>query len=275
MYSDNKIRELYTDLMSERKRADASEGVEFKRYPSASGVWERVRITSAKGAASIGRPIGNYSTLHTDPMSFVDKYSKDEIEEEIANELWDLCDMNNIIPKRVLVIGLGNRRLTPDSLGPTAAELVFPTKHIKDESEDIFGRLSCSEIAVSVPDVKSASGLDTLDTIKGISDKIKPTLIIAIDALCARDEERLGKTVQIADTGIFSGSGVGTRNQDISKESLGVPVISIGIPTVIDVGAVSKRGGRMLVTPSDINTVISTGAGVISGGINKAFGICI
>ncbi|MBQ1260718.1 MAG: GPR endopeptidase [Clostridia bacterium] len=171
MLNDILSADLYTDLMSERRRADVSHGVEFKRYPSAAGIWERVRVTSEEGAKSIGRPIGRYHTLHTDPMSFVDKYSKDEIEEELANELWDLCDANSIIPKRVLVVGLGNRRLTPDSLGTAAAEQVFPTLHIKSESEDIFEWLSCSEIAVSTPDVKSESGLDTLDIIKASAIK--------------------------------------------------------------------------------------------------------
>ena len=269
----------YTDLACERRRADTNlKGVEYKREPGIVGSWERIRITSAEGEVGIGRPKGFYNTLVLDRMDTLEVEAIEDASDEIARELCFMCDVNDILPQRVLVVGLGNPELTPDSIGPKAADLIRATMHIKDIDEEYFETLECSEIAVIAPGVARGSGIDSSVLIKGVCEAIRPNLVVAVDALLAGAVERLGTTVQISDTGIFPGSGIGNHRRKISAETVGSPVISIGIPTVIDSRAFSQdgqgQGGEpMLVSPKEINEIVSVGASIIAEGINRAFGL--
>ena len=210
----------------------------------------------------------------------MDDLSEDECEDasdEIARKLCEICDVDRIVPVRILVVGLGNRDLTPDSIGPRAADRVVATMQIMNYDTERFDSLECSEIAVMTPGVSAKSGLDALDWVVGISERLHPDVIFAIDALASRSPDRLGRTVQISDTGIFPGSGVGNTRAEISKRKLGIPVIAIGVPTVMDSRHFSSdgiiTGEPMFVSPREIDGIVDSAAKIISGGINQAFGL--
>ena len=266
--------ECYTDLMAERESGRGFEGVYFVRHKRVYGSLECVTVTSKEGALAVGRPEGRYHTMNTSKIYDLDSYGADDLAEELADELVSVCRMSNIVTERILVVGLGNEGLTPDALGPMAARRVNPTRHIKRRDTDMFYALGCSEISVLAPGVEGDSGVDSALVCASVAAAISPSVVIAVDALCARSQTRLGTTVQISDTGIFSGSGVGARKYEISKATVGAPVISVGIPTVIDSGIVSETSGeRLLVTPREVNALVTVGADIIASGINRAFGI--
>ncbi len=278
----------YTDLACERRRADTSiEGVDYKKEVCPVGSWERIKIATEAGARSIGRPIGIYDTLNLSRLDLLDTESAEDATDELARELCYLFEETGIIPEKIVVAGLGNPSLTPDSIGCEAARQVKATMHIKDFDEAFFETLECSEIAVLTPGVAATSGLDATVLLRGVCDIIKPNAVIAIDALAARAVERLGTTVQICNTGISPGSGLGNSRNALCEESLGVPVIAIGVPTVIDsrmfwydaTEAASCKGdasiahSAMFVSPKEINEIVDTAAKIIGGGINQAFGL--
>ncbi len=275
----------YTDLALERHRADITlEGVKYKKERASCGFWERIEISSKEGAESIGRPIGKYDTLTLDRLDLMDLYTIDDAKDEIARELCILCDSLDILPERVLVAGLGNPSLMPDAIGPLAAGHVKATMHIKDYDKRFFGLLECSEIAVVTPGVRAFSGMDAITVVKGVAKSISPSLIIAIDSIAARETGRLGTTIQVCDSGILPGSGLGNCAAALNKETLGAPVIAIGVPTVIDsrmfrLDANPDRlsdidpGPAMFVSPKEICEIVEAGAEIIGGGINQAFGL--
>lgn len=278
----------YTDLACERRRADIGlEGVDYKKEKGIIGTWERIKISSKEGARSIGRPIGIYDTLALDRMDVMDLDAIDDAQDEIARELCYMCDVMDIIPEKVLVVGLGNPQLTPDSIGAEAAREVKPTMHIKDFDAELFDGLECSQIAVITPGVNATSGMDAGIAVKGVCEMLNPDVVFAVDALASRSTERLGTTVQISNTGIIPGSGIGNGRIAISRQTMGVPVIAIGIPTVIDSrmfwldaqGESASRGiakgarESMFVSPKEINEIVKVGARIVGGGINQAFGL--
>ncbi len=273
--------DVYTDLAIERRRAETDiPGIDYRRERTAGGVWERISITSNEGAKSIGRPMGCYDTLNTRRIDTLDPDDIDDAKEEIARELCLLCDREDIRPGRILVVGLGNKSLTPDALGALTAEKIIPTLGLGRRERRMFEALECSEIAVIAPGVEGTSGIETRAFVHGICKEVRPDLVIAVDALASRSEERLGSTVQMASTGIIAGSGLGDHKSSINRETLGVPVISVGIPTVINSRVIRgstapKTEGRseMFVSPKEIDGIVRAGAEIIGGGINQAFGI--
>ena len=271
----------YTDLACERRRIDINEqGVTYKKEYAFCGLWERIQVTSKQGEASIGRPVGYYDTLLLPRMDLCDEETVKDASAELSGELISLCERMRLLPERILVVGLGNSALTPDSIGTEAAKGVKPTSHVRDFDEDMFLKLGCSEISVIRPGVLHETGIDSLSAVKGITDRISPDLIIAIDSLAARSAERLGTTIQISSTGITPGGGLGTPRMPINESTVGVPVIAIGVPTVMDsdyflVDDIRRPEGRsaMFVAPKEINEIVTVGADIISGGINRAFGL--
>ncbi len=273
-----------TDLACERRKSDlSSNGVEFSLSKGDEFSWERIRITDKEGERCIGRPMGIYDTL---TLKRADLLSEEEINDaalEVADELSHIFSEIKITPKRLLVVGLGNASLTPDSIGPKTARLTNATMHIKELTGGAFCNEDFSEIAVIAPGVMADSGIESFDTVKGICDRIAPDALIAIDALASRSPSRLGATVQISDTGIFPGSGIGNRREGLSMATLGIPVIAIGVPTVINAEVFMNPEGRpirgesgneaMFVSPREIDTIAENCAKIISGGINRAFGI--
>ncbi len=270
----------YTDLAVERQRATAGvRGLSYERELCPAGYWERVRVTSEEGARAIKRPIGTYDTLATRRLDKIDEDMLYDIQEEIARRLCIIFDDISVMPARILVAGLGNRDLTPDALGPLVASEVKATMHIRDYDEELFDALECSEIAVVTPGVSSFSGLSSLVTIKALCEAISPDVVIAIDSLMTRSEQRLGSTIQIADSGIFPG-GIGNLKTPITRCGVGVPVIGIGVPTVISSRLLTDddaENGRLkeshLVMPRCVDEIVRNGARIISGAINQAFGL--
>lgn len=266
-------RGFYTDLAVERRRIDPDAGgVEYKSFECEGGVWECVRIYSEEGERQIGRPMGHYDTLNTGKMEMLLEDDVFDAAEAVSKKLCERMDELSVIPDRLLVVGLGNRSLTPDATGPKTADYVKPTLHIRDFDEEMFESLGCSEIAVICPGVMAQSGMESADIIRSVSNKIHPDAIIAIDSIATASTERLGSTVQISDTGLFPGSGIGNMRSALSQKTLGTPIISIGVPTVID-SRVFGSEESMLVVPKDIDEITSVAARIIGGAINQAFGI--
>ena len=273
----------YTDLACERRRVDlSSPGIDYKREIIPLGSIERIKITSAEGSMEIGRPIGIYDTLEFSRMDVLDSEGIADAQREVANELTYIFDKSDIFPGRILIVGLGNPNLTPDAIGCECAKRIRPTLHISEFDNPFFESLGCSEIAVCTPGVNATSGMDALVTVKALASEIKPNAVIAIDALASRSVERLGSTVQISNTGMSPGSGLGNSRAKIDEESVGAPVIAVGVPTVIDSRVFTQsvnvdRSGSyaMIVSPKEINDIVSAAAEIIGGGINQAFGICI
>ena len=285
MYEDFSSTPLpVSDLACERGRVDTGiQGVELKKECSGGYVWERIRISSEEGARSIGRPIGNYDTLTLPRMDKLDEEEIDDAANEIAKELCLAADRLNIYPERLLVVGLGNAELTPDSVGPKTANAINATMHIKEFDGAMFGDLECSEIAVITPGVMAQSGMEASELIMGICDRIMPDAVLAIDALASKSAKRLGTTIQISDTGIFPGSGIGNSRAPLNKKTLGIPVIAIGVPTVINARLLLADSGirsfghdgieNMFVSPREIDGITAASSKIISHGINQAFGI--
>lgn len=191
----------------------------------------RVEILDEIGEENMGKPIGNYITIEVPKLKNPDESLKEEVSMQLAKEIKEL--IKDYSRMKTLIVGLGNRNITPDALGPKVVEKVLVTRHFfiaykKDEDETM------ANVSALSPGVMGITGIETGEIIKGVVEKTKPDLVIAIDALASRNMNRISTTIQIADTGINPGSGVGNKRQGLNKEYLGVPVISIGIPTVVD-----------------------------------------
>ncbi len=270
----------YSDLAIERGRADTDiSGVRYTKRICLPGTWEQIRITSPAGAESIGRPVGTYDTLTVRRLDMLDEDGLFDVQEELAKRLCEIFDDISVLPARILVVGLGNIGLTPDSIGPKAAKKIKPTMHIREYDEEYFDGLECSEIAVLCPGVPALSGMDTGITVKAVCESIMPDAIIAIDSLSTTSRSRLGTTFQISDTGIFPG-GVGNLKTPITRSGVGVPVIGIGVPTVMDSRLFVNEKSicdidfePMFISPREIDEITDNAAFVLAGAINQAFGL--
>lgn len=212
-------------------------GVEVENAGNADIKITRVRVTSPTGEASIGKPMGNYITLEVPGIKNNDQVLIENTCKALAVELTGIINLGE--KDTVLVVGLGNWNVTPDALGPKVVSSMMVTRHLLEyvpEQVDEGVRPVCAV----APGVLGITGIETGEIVKGIVDKVKPKLIIAIDALASRKMERVSTTIQIADTGIAPGSGVGNKRMALSKDTLGVPVIAIGVPTVVDAATMAN-----------------------------------
>lgn len=262
---------FYSDLACERRRVSTEcKGVEFKRTIERGFTWERIRITSAEGEREIGRPVGLYDTLSLKRADLITQEELFGYADEAAIELRSILKRKGAFPKRLLAVGLGNDALTPDSLGSKCIERIRPTMHLPKEMLS-----GICEIAVFCPGVSSKSGIDSVVAVSAICKAVRPDAVIAIDALTAGSPERLGATLQFSDTGICPGSGVGGKRRELSERTLGVPVIAIGMPTVVSAGVLCGSAKEsvcnMTVAPREIDVIVDTAAEIIALGINDAF----
>jgi spore protease len=187
-----------------------------------------------EGAKAVNKKPGTYLTIETQSIRRQDTDSQSETANVLARELEHFLELCNIDKKAsCLVVGLGNRNVTPDALGPETVERILVTNHLFRLHPEYVSE-GYRPVSAIAPGVMGVTGIETSDTIFGIVEKVKPDFIIAIDALASRAISRVNATIQISDTGIHPGSGVGNKRKDLSKETLGVPVISIGVPTVVD-----------------------------------------
>ena len=280
-HSYDKRNDACSDLACERRRADINvPGISYRKEQRGIFTWERIEITSHEGEESIGRPMGSYDTLTTERMDALDASDIEDASNEIATELCRIFERTSIIPSKILVVGLGNCDLTPDSVGPRTANLVNATMHLKKSDADFFESLECAELAVLTPGVMAKTGIESTDTVSAICDVTEPDAVIAIDSIASRSPTRLGTTIQISNTGIFPGSGIGHKQKALSERNLGIPVIAIGVPTVINAAAFcdtcssdTSSTSEMFVSPRDIDAIVNVSSKIISQGINQAFGV--
>lgn len=231
-----------TDIASERRDIyqkannveDKIDGIESEKEEINEEIKiERVKITNENGEKAIGKPIGDYITIDIQKLKIA---QEDEIKvaaEIVSKELKKIIDKHIDRQGEILVVGLGNIYVTPDSLGPKVINEIEVTRHIINYMPQyvVEGARMVSAIA---PGVLGTTGIETVEILKGVVDNINPKLLIVIDALASRSIERISSTVQISDTGIVPGAGVGNTRNEISQRTLGIPVIALGIPTVVE-----------------------------------------
>lgn len=269
--------QIRTDLAVERTISAPSRlsGIRQIKRGNTFDITE-VIVENNESGRVIGKPKGRYITLESSELSrFSSKYQ--QMIEEFSEEISELIpDKGNI-----LVAGLGNRAITPDSLGPRVAGKVLATRHLQtelNENDDEFLH-TLRPVSVLASGVLGETGIETAEIISAVCEKIKPTAVIAVDALACADPERLGTTIQMCDSGISPGSGVANHRRELSLKTLGVPVIAVGIPTVVDLHTIAesisgqsidKQSPNMMVTPRDIDRLIEHSASIIAFGINLA-----
>ena len=231
-----------TDLALERREIfkkankieDEIEGIETEEESDSSGiVTTRVKILNEAGQSALGKPIGNYITIDIKKIKNIDEEGIQNAADILSIELKKLIDEKIGKSDDILIVGLGNEYVTPDSLGPKAINEIDITRHLLNYMPEVLEEGTRPVSAIS-PGVLGTTGIETLEILKGIVDNIKPKLIIVIDALASRSIERISSTIQLADTGIVPGAGVGNTRKEISIKTLGIPVIAIGIPTVVE-----------------------------------------
>ena len=227
----------------------------------------------------IKKPVGRYITVESLPLT--DNFR--DLRKEalmIGNEIRQFLPQGD-----VLAAGLGNTDITPDALGAKSMRYVLATRHIKGEFARSTGLEKLRSVSVISAGVMGQTGIEVSEIVKSLSESVKPSAVIVVDALAAKELSRLGCTVQISDTGIYPGSGVGNHRKGITKENIGVPVIAVGVPTVVDAvtlaqdilnrhdiekSKISPRGESMIVTPREIDLLIERAAKLVGMAINCA-----
>ena len=276
--------QLRTDLAVEAREivGEHISGTEFKTYSENGLEISRLTVKNQKAKQALGKEIGTYITIEL--PSLTDNFSEtDERLVTIGEEIRRLLPVNGL----VLVAGLGNTEITPDSLGPKTSSRILATRHITGEIARATGLDKLRPVAVMQTGVTGQTGIETGEYIMSVVKRIKPNAVVAIDALASRRLERLGCTLQISDTGISPGAGVGNHRTKINKETIGVPVIAIGVPTVVDVQTlandlignefdaqtreqISPHGRQMVVIPREIDLLTERASRLIAFALNGA-----
>lgn len=272
-----------TDLALERQEIlneNENDGISVSHWRREKAYVTEIEILNEAGERAVGKPAGKYITIDMPEFSHESELLDGRLT-AISKVIRDLLPPSN---GSVLVAGLGNENITPDALGPLCAEKIFATRHIKEEIENDLDVKNIRSVAAVSTGVLGQTGIETAEYIKSVAEIVKPVAIITVDALAARRLSRLGKTVQVSNTGIIPGSGVGNARARIDESTMSVPVVSVGVPTVVD-GAtlindlIDKRGSTFnipenlretMVTPGDIDAVIQRAANLIALSVNCA-----
>lgn len=277
--------------------------VDKESYDSANVTIVSIEDKSAESV--MGKPVGTYITIDAPAIGGRDPKAHHDIGLVVAEMLGRLANLNE--RNHILIVGLGNWNATPDALGPKVVSSTMVTRHIFSYAPQEL-KVGMRSVSALAPGVLGITGIETAEIIKGVVEKTNPDLVIAVDSLAARNVARIGTTIQIADTGIKPGSGVGNKRMGINQESLGVPVIAIGVPTVVHGAVIAQDtldqfmeqlknnpslyklyemlnpnisqdiiknvlepfGGRLMVTPKEIDDLIRRSSKVIAGGLTKA-----
>lgn len=269
-----------TDIALERHellKDNKCEGVIFTKQETDKAVITTIDIVDERGERALSKPKGKYITIDLPEFSHESELLDSRLT-AITKTIKDLLPLN---AKTVLVAGLGNESITPDALGPLCAKQIFSTRHIENGMEKDLGLPNLRPVAAVSTGVLGQTGIETAEYIKGIVELTKPDAVIVIDALASRKLSNLGKTVQLSNTGITPGAGVGNYRKTIDQSTLGVPVISMGVPTVVDgrtivhdltenTENISTDADEMMVTPRNIDTVIGRAARLLALSINCA-----
>lgn len=294
-----KINNIETDIPGiETEKEEISDKIKVSR----------IKIIDEQGEEKLGKPIGTYTTIDVKKLKIADDSEIQKASEIVSNELKKLLEKHIKEKDDILVVGLGNIYVTPDSLGPKVIKEIDITRHFLKYTPEYIDP-NTRPVSAIAPGVLGTTGIETMEIVKGIVDNVKPKLIIVIDSLASKSIERISSTIQIADTGIVPGAGVGNTRNEISKKTLGVPVIAIGVPMVVDLAtitdncldifienlqkesksndilnklkeqnnyeeiknALSIQEYNMIVTPKEIDELIENMKDVVVRGINFAF----
>lgn len=287
------MRQIRTDMAREAlARFTGIPGVEEERAETGGISVSRIRITSQESAQRLNKPVGTYVTL--EPAGDMHTLG-DALAECIASELSALMAP---VGGHVLIVGLGNREVTPDSLGPRTVEKVFVTRHIRAFAPELAPE-GMRDVSAIVPGVLGVTGLETAEVVQGVVENVRPEAVLCIDALCSERAERITDVVQLNDSGLLPGAGVGNRQQGLNRDTLGVPVYAIGVPTVVYASAIAaetirqieqktgvtdKKGslsafaeelieksmGELVVTPKDVDKLVEDASRRLAMGVNRA-----
>ncbi len=259
----------------------------------------KVKILTNEGAEALGKPIGNYITIESQMMNDEVESIDNKIIQKVADTIKDISHL--VKKDTVLVVGLGNGDVTPDALGPKVVENLQITRHLIEYAPE-YVKEGTRAVSAIIPGVLGTTGIETSEIVKGIVERVKPDLVIVIDALASKNMDRISKTIQIADTGIIPGSGVGNSRFAITKETLGVPTIVIGVPTVVGIPTIvdeaisyviektteddtekeelknknymkeilENKKFDFMVTPKDIDDIINNLSNLVANSINVA-----
>ncbi|SFC62323.1 GPR endopeptidase [Clostridium uliginosum] len=225
-------REMYI-----KKHSKDIDGVVIEEEQDGDIKFTTVKVKNEEGAKKLGKSIGNYITIDIPEFTIYDGEIMDEVSKVLSKVVKRLIHVNE--EKTALVVGLGNWQVTPDALGPKVTEKIMVTRHLQVVMPEAIDD-SVRPVCAIAPGVLGVTGIETGEVIKSLVDKVKPDLVICIDALASRRVERLNRTIQISDTGISPGAGVGNNRKEISEKSLGVKVIAIGVPTVVDAATIAN-----------------------------------
>ena len=246
--------QIRTDLALETQEKMQEDKVELKgvRYfeekIDKNLVISTVVIETENGAKTMGKPKGTYITIEAGNMDEEDEDYHREVSKQLARIIGELIPVKKE-ELSVLIVGLGNRAVTPDSLGPRVVDNLYITRHILNEyGRFAFGKAGMNRISSIVPGVMAQTGMESMEIVAAVVKETTPDFVIAVDALAARNTKRLNRTIQVSDTGINPGSGVGNHRHGLNEKSLGVPVISIGIPTVVDAATIVNDTMSTLLT---------------------------
>ncbi len=276
-----------TDLALERKEDLPGNvpGISTRESKRGRAKITRLRVEDERGEQAIEKPVGNYVTIELPAFTDNINDGREELG-AVAEELTALLPAEGL----VLVIGLGNEEITPDALGPWSARRILATRHINGEIARSSGLDLLRKVAVLSTGVLGQTGIETVELLSGLTQQLKPAAVIAIDALASRKLTRLGCTIQMSDSGISPGAGVGNKRPCLNQETVGVPVVSIGVPTVVDAATlaaelvsphneeearviremVAPRGAQMVVTPREVDLLVRRAAASISLAVNCA-----
>ncbi len=286
-----------SDLACEWLKEDEApcDGVLMRERKMGGMVLQEMEITSPGAAQELGRPCGHYLTFSCGPIHMHGEEKRQLLVHLLAGRLRGMAE--RLCGKRpdgdfgVLAVGLGNRYLTSDALGPMTVSRLEATSHLREYDEKLFRTLGCCALSAFAPGVLGETGLETHLLVKGAVQAARPDLVIAVDALAAHCCDRLAATVQLCDTGIVPGSGVGNHRGALTRETLGVPVISLGAPTVVNSAVlvqdalcragiedipsslhrVLESGKSFFVSPKESDTINQAFADIFSGALSRAF----
>lgn len=293
---ESKEYEIHTDLACERYRADTkSEGIGYEQTEIGNITVGELFVDNEKEAKAQGIPVGRYTTLFFESLSNMQESEQEEVSAVLAEKLKEyslrITQKPSLRDVSVLIVGLGNRYITADAVGPLTVKYVTATRHIASEAPELFKSYFGSKISVISPGVMSQTGIESSEIVESVCKKLAPDLVVAIDSLASRSCDRLATTIQLCNTGITPGSGIGNSRETLNLKRLGVPVIAIGVPTVVesstlvydaiskaelpsfsqDLEKILKSGKSFFVSPKDSDVVTENSARVISSSINSVF----
>ena len=280
-----------TDLAAERRRADLSlPGTDFREETEGRFTVTRITVGDAVSARAIGKPIGRYLTVAFPPQEELTDGERENLLSILIREI------GSVLPRTpsgrtptVLIAGLGNRAIASDAVGPQTVGRITATAHLAERDPELFRDLGCHAVATVAPGVLADTGMESSEILFGVCRSLRPDYVLAIDSLAARSADRLMTTVQISDAGICPGAGIGNVRRAIDRQSLGVPVISLGVPTVVEAGtlvadalaragvpeedqdALRDRRDRFYVTPKDVDLSVGRISRLLSDALSALF----